>query len=256
MNENYVVPAIEKAHNILMLIANSKDNTLKLSDIVSELKYNKSTVFSLLNSMEKFRWIVKNDDATYNIGSTLGRWGTEFFREFNIKDAFDREAKKLAEEINYTIQLSILDGQDIVYLSRQDASNQPYQMKTYPGLRLPAYAPAMGKILLCKFSKEELIDFYGENLESISISTVKTVSDLCKQIEFYQENGFIVEREETVLGFTCIAVPIFNDTNEVIAAMSTTLTVAEVDRGLDLSAIIIKLKEMSKRISFQLGYNV
>jgi len=255
MNKDYVVPAIEKAHNILMLIANSKDKELRLTDIVSALNYNKSTVFLLLSSMEQFRWVVKNDNATYNIGSTLGRWGAEFFRKFNIKDVFDKEAQELAEEINQTIQLSILDGQDIVYLSIQNA-HQSFQIKTYPGLRVPAYATAMGKVLLFKFSDKELINFYGKKLEPLTIATVKTVPDLCKQIQSYHVNGYIIEREETILGFTCLAVPIFNDKHEVIAAMSVTLTIAEADRILDLSAIIIKLKEMSKRISSQLGNQI
>lgn len=252
--KNYVVPAVEKAHHILMLLANNKDRELKLTDIVSELKYNKSTVFSLLGSMEQLRWVVKNGNATYDIGSTIGRLGMEFFRKFNIKTVFDKEVKELVREINQTMQLSILDGKDIIYLSKQDA-NQPFQIMTYPGLRIPAYVTAMGKILLSKFSEQELIDFYGEKLEPLTMATVKTVADLYKQIQFYHVNGYIIEREETVLGFTCLAVPIFNDKHEVIAAMSTTLTIAEADRSLDLAAIGVKLQEMSKRISYQLGYH-
>lgn len=255
MNKNYIVPAIEKAHHILMLIADSKDKGLKLTDIVSKLNYNKSTVFSLLTSMEQFNWVVKNDDATYDIGSTLGRWGTEFFRNFNIRDVFDQEAKALANEINQTIQLSVLDGQDIIYLSKQ-SGNQSFQIMTYPGLRVKAYATAMGKILLSKFSCTELADLYGEKLEPLTMATVQNIRDLWKQIESYHANGYIIEREETMLGFVCLAVPIFNDKYEIIAATSTTLTATEADRILNLESISVKMKEVSKRISFQLGYKI
>lgn len=254
MNKEYVVPALEKAHSILMLIA-SKGNELKLTDIVSALKYNKSTVFSLLTSMEQFKWVIKNSNSTYSIGSTLGRWGAEFFRNFNIKDFFDEEAIELAKEIQQTIQLSVLNGKDIIYLSKQ-SGNPAFEILTYPGLRIPAYATAMGKVLLTKFTEQELVNLYGDNLEPLTIATVKTVNDLCKQIQFYNKNGYIVEREETILGFVCFAVPIFDDKHEIIAAMSTTLTVSETTDKIDLEFIIAKLKETSNKITLKLSSHI
>ncbi|MDR1703009.1 MAG: IclR family transcriptional regulator [Sporomusaceae bacterium] len=248
MNKTYLVPALEKAHHILMLIADSKEKRLKLTDLVLKLNYNKSTVFSLLSSMEQFKWIVKNEDLTYSIGSTLGRWGVEFFRNFNIREIFDQEAKPLANEINQTIQLSILDGQDIIYLSKQNG-NQSFKITTYPGLRVKAYAPAMGKVLLSRFSYQELSELYEEKFEPLTIATVRNVHDLWQQIEDYHTKGYIIEREETILGFVCLAVPIFNDRRKIIAAMSTTLTTTEADKTLDLELICEKMKAVSKKIS-------
>lgn len=68
MEKKYWVPALDKATRILELIAENP-HQLKLIDLSRRLDINKSSMFSLLHTMEELRWISKDKGDTYALSS-------------------------------------------------------------------------------------------------------------------------------------------------------------------------------------------
>lgn len=251
MDRKYWVPAVERATSVLNLIAQQQAK-LKLMDIAKRLDVNKSSMFCLLNTMCTLGWVVKNQDDTYSLGGFVGVMGATYLSQFDILRFFNLEAKFSVSKINEPIQLSILDGRDIVYLGKYDA-NKPVILSSFPGLRFPAYATAMGKVHLSSFSYEQLMELYPEyNLAPKTDYTVKNVDELWRQIEAFNNDGYIFESQEAVMGFSCIAVPIYNHEKKIIAAISATLF--ETERGSKHEAVLNELLALSRRLSAHAGY--
>lgn len=222
MDKKYWVPSIEKVDNIIKLIA-KHPSKYRLIDISRELELNKSSAYSILFTLETLKWIAKEKDGTFSLGIMLGMIGSQYFEQFNIVDIFYDEAPIIVEEINETVQMSILDSSDIVYIGKIE-NNSHINLATSPGSILPAHATAMGKVHLSQYSFDEIREIYKKNeLNKQTSSTVDSIEKLWNQIEDIQNQGYIWEMQESIEGFVCVAAPIKNSHNNIIAAISITM---------------------------------
>lgn len=252
MEQKYWVPALERATGVLNLISKQQAK-LKLMDIAKTLDINKSTLFSLLHTMCSLGWVNKNQDDTYSLGSLIGAMGATYLSQFDILKFFNLEAKATVAKINETVQLSILDERDIVYLGKQDAS-RPIILATFPGMRLPAYVTAMGKVHLSNYNYEQLLHLYPEyHLTPRTAYTVSDVDALWEQIKAFHREGYIFESQEAMVGFSCMAVPVYNHEKRIIAAISATLI--ETERGSKHDDVLVELLALSRRLSQHAGYS-
>ena len=246
MTKKYWVPAIERT-NLVLSIISEEPRKLKLMEISEISNINKSSLFSILNTLEELGWVYKEIDHTYSLGAKLGLLSSKYIQQFDLPKVFDREAEKSMRKIGETIQLSILEGNEIIYIAKKEGLAR-VRVASEPGMRFPAHATAMGKVMLSKYSKEELENIYSKkNFERFTSYTVENINDLVTQIEYLKATGYIIENQEAVKGFTCIAAPIFNERNEIIAAVSITM---DKDNWINKSSvckeeIIILAKSLS-----------
>jgi IclR family KDG regulon transcriptional repressor len=194
LSNKYWIPSIERVDKILKLISNSPKK-YRLIDISNELSINKSSVYSILKTLESLQWIVKEKDGTFSLGIVLGMFGSQYSNQFNIVDLFNEEVSIILEEINETVQMSTLNLKDIVYIAKKE-NNSPVKLATSPGSTLPAHATAMGKVHLSQYSLEELKDLYQNNiLFKQTPYTVETIEELWKQLQSIKKDGFIWEKQ-------------------------------------------------------------
>lgn len=220
--KRYWVPALERADLILTLIA-YEPACYRLIDLSKQLGVNKSSMFTLLHTMESLGWLVREKDDTYSLGSTFGAMGAAYFRQFNLLKFFHMEAPASAQRVGETIQLAILEGRDIIYLAKEE-SPAPIRVATDPGMRFPAHATSLGKALLTQFSYEQIKDLFPEpQLEAKTPYTITQPDQLWSQIQQIYEQGYAIDEQEAVPGFFCIAAPILNHRNQITAAVSFTM---------------------------------
>jgi DNA-binding IclR family transcriptional regulator len=223
MDKKYWVPALEKANHVLQTIA-EEPSALKLIDISKKLGINKSSLFSLLATMEALEWVVREKDATYSLGSKLGLLGNVFFKQFTLIDRFKKEASVTKHVIQETIQLAKLEQHEVLYLAKEEMPSQ-VKLTSEPGMKLPAHSTALGKALLAWLPEQELPErFPQEMLEPLLTPyTVKTRQELVEHLNQVRESGFAFDLQEAVVGFCCVAAPVRNAQGEVIAAISCSM---------------------------------
>ncbi|NOU95777.1 helix-turn-helix domain-containing protein [Paenibacillus sp. LMG 31456] len=219
MDRKYWVPALEKAHAVTRLVA-EEPGQLKLTDLCKRLEISKSSMFSLLQTMEALHWLARDRSDTYTLGMHFGMMGSAFFRQFDLIDAFRKEAPAYMREVNESIQLASLEGKEIVYMAKEAAPSL-VQMVSGPGTRLPAHATGLGKMLLSALDETQLGLLYTEDsLSSLTPFTLRTKQELLKQLAAIRQQGYALDLQEGVMGFNCIAVPIYQSGNKMIAAIS------------------------------------
>jgi len=117
MDKKYWVPALEKANSIIRLIAEEPDK-LKLSDLCRRLEISKSSMFSLLQTMEALDWISRNSSDAYTLGLHYGLMWNAYFQQYDLIDSFRKEAPAYMKLLNESIQLARLEDRDIFYLAK------------------------------------------------------------------------------------------------------------------------------------------
>jgi IclR family transcriptional regulator, KDG regulon repressor len=222
LSEKYWVPAIERTDLVIGLIA-KEPGKHRLIDLSKALNINKSTMFSMLNTLETLGWIDKENGDTYSLGPILGGFSAAYFRKFNLIELFHKEAAKSVSIIGETIQMGTLHGTNIVYIAKEENDSR-VRLVTDPGMQFPAHATAIGKIQLTQYSYEEIQELYvTKELGRITPNTVNNVDDLWMQIKEGKKNGYVCEEQEASLGFYCVAAPIYNQNNKLTHGISFTM---------------------------------
>lgn len=224
MEQKYSVPALDRSDAVLSLLID-EPYRWRLSDLSKKLDISKSTMYSLLITMERLKWVSRDRNETYAIGSALGRYGSAFFRQYDLIEEFRRLADPVMRQLQESVQLAVLEGNQVLYLAKVEAAT-PVQMVSGPGVRFPAHATGLGKALLSATSAEQLYELFPvETLQKITVHTIGSREALIEEIEQGRHAGFTTDIQEGVMGFCCVAAPIKKRNGEIIAAVSCSMPI-------------------------------
>jgi IclR family pca regulon transcriptional regulator len=152
--------------------------------------------------------------------SSLSRW--------EIAQPFMED---LAAEVRETCSAATLDLPDIVFVARVP-SRRITMMSLDVGSRLPAYATAMGRVLLAGLSEEELAaQLAATPLEPLTHRTTTDPARLRSIVAAVREQGFSLVDEELELGPRSLSVPLRAADGGTLAALNLCAASARVSVG-------------------------
>ncbi|HZG57983.1 IclR family transcriptional regulator [Paenibacillus sp.] len=222
MDSKYRVPALEKADAVLQAVSEAPYR-LRLIDLSVKLGIHKSSLYSLLLTMESLQWVAKDGADTYALGPGLGRLGSMYANSHDLIGAFGREAARVADTLGEALQLGRLEGTEVLYLAKREVPS-PIRLASGPGMKFPAHATGLGKALLSGLPPERLRALYAAaELTPLTPQTIASREALFAEVEEAARNGFAEDREESVIGFCCVAAPIKNGEGETVAAVSCSM---------------------------------
>ncbi|WP_329553472.1 IclR family transcriptional regulator domain-containing protein [Streptomyces sp. NBC_00696] len=136
----------------------------------------------------------------------------------------------LAARIHEPASLAILVGDDVQYTARV-ATSRVMSVNIAVGTRLPAYATALGRVLLADAPPRE------HELRALTPRTLTDPAALTAALETVRTQGYALVDEELEAGLRSIAVPVRDRRGRVVAALNTAThvtgrTVAEYVRDV------------------------
>ncbi|MGF1664319.1 MAG: IclR family transcriptional regulator C-terminal domain-containing protein [Kineosporiaceae bacterium] len=145
--------------------------------------------------------------------------------------------ERLTEQVGESSSVSVLDGDDIVYVARV-AIHKIMTVAISVGTRFPAYATSMGRVLLADLEPARLADYLARvSPESLTPRTVTDPARLRAILEEVRAQGHALVDQELEAGLRSVAVPVRDRAGAVVAAMNVS---APVTRG-DAAAIRAEL---------------
>ena len=221
METKYTVDTIQKGINVLNLF--KTHSKLSFTDIQKALKYNKSTLFRILYTLEKNQYLLKDKHGRYELGLNIFILGNQLSRIGKLKKGSEVYLRELAEETNLTSHIGILEGMQVLIIEKYDPSNSSIKMVSRVGRPVPAHCTGLGKALLSYSPRkivEKIIKNYG--LQSYTVNTITQVDKFFTELEKIKEQGYAIDNSEHEKHIHCIALPILNEFNELEAAISIT----------------------------------
>lgn len=247
LDRKYWVPALERADLILKAIS-KQPGEQKMTELCDETGINKSSMFSLLRTMETLLWVSKDKKEAYSLGVGVAYYNTVFNeshkQNFNLVEHFLKKSADSVKIISETFQLSILDRSDVVYLAKQEGPSL-VKLESSPGMRFPAHATAMGKMMLSWLPTEELERrFPNRILSQLTTHTITDWDEFMANLAAIRIHGYAVDQEEIIKGICCVAAPILDASGNVVAAVSTSmLQHAYIDKQESAIQEVMKLAE-------------
>ncbi|GAB7389180.1 IclR family transcriptional regulator [Bacillaceae bacterium] len=244
--------SVHNAMRILKQFSNEKPE-LGISELSMRLGLAKSTVFRLIRTLTE-AGLVEQDKYShkYRLGLTAFELGFLVYHKLEIRAVALPLLEKLMKSVRQVVRLGVYDKGGVIYLCKRAPENEVTISKI--GNRVPAYCTAVGKVLLAHQSEEEIERVLGEKLKAYTSRTITDPETLRAQLKEIKQTGYAITNEELRKGICSVAVPVYNDLDEVIAAISITGSKSHF-YPLQIQNYIQEMRMYSRLITERLGVN-
>lgn len=166
---------------------------------------------------------VRTDGKHYWLTPRVLRLGLSYLSSLPYWRQAQLALEELCGHIGQSCALSVLDGEDIVYIQRQHAK-RILPISPSLGSRLPAHAVSMGRVLLASLPDVELAAYLQQaTFKKLTNSTLIDPAILESKIRQAREDGYAwIDREldESICG---LAVPVRDKDGATIASINVSL---------------------------------
>lgn len=244
---------IMRTIDILELLAKNKEG-YSLTDISKMLNVPKSSVFDIIKTLVYRHMVVENHQSStikYKIGLQSFLIGSSFLSHIDIVDVAREELILLANKMNATTFMAVLDDYKIAYIYKYESQNSIITTANI-GTRGSLHSTGLGKVLMA-FSSQDTFDncLKQMSFEPYTPYTITSIEDYLKEINKVKRQGYALDNRENSNYQFCAAAPIRNHQGDVIAAISCS---GLYDEFMNLDDLGIIVKDVADKISAKLGY--
>lgn len=194
------------------------ESELSLTDLATRTGLPKSSTHRFVNALAKHGLMTASGDGRYRLGIRLWELGAAAVDVRLPLRMIESYAERVAADWDETCHVGILDGTDVVYVSRV-AGTKAVAVQTSLGQRVPAHATATGMALLSGHSPDFIRKRFAEPLHQFGPRTPGTVDELCQRAEEGRERGYVVNYQGWQADLCGVAAPILDRTDTAIASI-------------------------------------
>ncbi len=222
---NYNVKSLIKSVKLLeALIEGGEMSIQELSNIS---RMGKSSVHRILGTFKAMGYVAqKPDDGKYFATIKMFELGNRVAGRITIRNTARPYMEELFEKCRETVNLAILDKNEIVYLDKI-TTEEPLRIDLEIGRRVPAYCSGLGKVFMA-FTRD--YDPDGIKFVPHTPSTITSVEVLREELASVRKRGYAVDNEEYIKGLICLAVPVQNPKGDIVAALSIAMPSIRLDQ--------------------------
>ena len=245
--------SLQKALRILLYMGQNGPE-MGITQLASALSLNKTTVYRLLNAMQKFDVIEKSPGTDrYRLGLKLHELGSRAVESRTLRSEAHRHLEELAHVSHESVSLAVPASGGIMCLDRVDAMHTMIGMRTPVGAKFPAHCTAAGKAVLAHLPEEEIDVILAANaLTRFTPSTITRVTDLKDALRQIVQRGYARDDQELERGLSGVAAPVRTPEGNVIGAVGMAGPTTRF-RGKELARKIALTRETARKIAACLG---
>jgi DNA-binding IclR family transcriptional regulator len=234
---------------LALLSAFGTDDALGVTELARRTGLSKSTAHRLLAVLEQWS-LVDRQGAQYCLGTRLFELGNQVAhrRAPSLRDVALPYLEDLYELTHETVHLAVLDRTDVLYVEKLYGHNYATSPSKIGG-RMPAYCAGLGKAILAFSSPALVRQVIAEGLRARTPYTIVVPSLLIEELQEIRRAGVAFDREEVILGLTCIAAPVLDADGNAIAAIS----VSGATRRFDPRPMARAVREAADAVGRQLS---
>ncbi|SDK86814.1 IclR family transcriptional regulator [Natronincola ferrireducens] len=250
---NYIKSVI-KALDILEVL--DKEKELGISELSEKLNWDKSTVHRLVSTLKLKGYVVQSPTSPkYSNSFKLFEMGNNVVEKLGLRRQAQPFLEELLSKTHETVNLAIQDGPYIIYIDKIE-SPATIKVDLSIGKRLPIYCTGLGKAMLAFMPQETVTNLLKDQVfYPYTPKTVKSLSQLMEELTEIRRLGYSIDDEEYVADLKCIAAPIRNYHNQVVAAISIAVPKYRYDEGAENIGYVELVKTVCEKFSRELGCN-
>jgi len=196
---------------------------------------------------------VGSDGRLFSLRPRVLELGYSYLSSLPVWEVAKPHLEELADKVRETTSASVLDGTEIVFVARVE-TKRIMALTLGVGSRLPAWATAMGRVLLADMAPAQLDDYFTRvRLEPLSTRTVTDEAELRGIIEQARIQGWTLVDQEVEEGVRSLAVPIRTPDGRAAAALTVCSHAFRVSVERIMDEFLPLVMETSKRITDEIA---
>jgi DNA-binding IclR family transcriptional regulator len=237
----------------LLKVFSEDEVNIGISALAKRLGIAKSTAHRLAATLVAEGMLEQAEEqGKYRLGVGLFRLGALVRRRMEVSNEARPYLYALRETINESVHLAILDGVEVMYVYHLESSHA-LRARSDLGVRKPAHSTAEGQAILA-FQPQEAIDrVVAAGLTAYTPKTVTSPERFLKALAAVRQRGCAIEDEESEIGMVCVAAPIRDDSNAVVAAVGVAGPVTRLSKKA-VAGVLPHVIATAEQISERLGH--
>ena len=250
LRDKTAIQVIDRMMSLLDALA-AKSEPVALKDLANATGLHPSTAHRILNDMVVGRFVDRAETpGAYRLGMRLLELGNLVKARLSVREAALEPMRELHRKTGQTVNLSVRQGDEIVYIDRSYSERSGMQVVRAIGGRAPLHLTSSGKLFLA-FDDSRLVRAYASRtgLAGHTRNSITEVAKLERELATVRSHGYARDNEELELGVRCIAAGVRDDSGRLVAGLSVS---APAERMRD--EWISDLLATASRISSGLGH--
>ena len=244
------IQVIERMVSLLDALAEQPDS-VSLKDLSARTGLHPSTAHRILNDLVTARFVDRGEPGAYQVGMRLLELGNLVKARLNVRDAAMGPMRELHRATGQPVNLSIRQGDEIVYVERAVSERSGMQVVRAVGGRAPLHLTSVGKLFLAVDDPKNVRAYATRTgLAGHTRNSITELARLERELALVRARGYARDNEELELGVRCIAAGIRDDGGKLVAGLSISAPADFVqDDWIDL------LCKTAAQISAALGFD-
>jgi DNA-binding IclR family transcriptional regulator len=243
------IQVLERAFGLLELLASQPD-PISLKDISERTGLHPSTAHRILNDLTIGRFVDRPQAGTYRLGMRLLELGNLVKARLDVREASLAPMRELHKVTHQPVNLSMRQGDEIVYVERTYSERSGMQVVRAVGGRAPLHLTSVGKLFLAHEDPARVRAYaMRTGLTGHTRNSITDAARLDRELAAVRASGVARDDEELELGVRCMAAGIFDDQGQLLAGLSVSAPADRLEESW-----LERVKATAEQISASLGY--
>jgi DNA-binding IclR family transcriptional regulator len=243
------IQVLERAFALLDVLA-ARREPVSLKEIGELTGLHPSTAHRILNDLTIGRLVDRPAAGSYRLGMRLLELGNLVKARLDVREAALGPMRELHKLTHQPVNLSVRQGDEIVYVERAYSERSGMQVVRAIGGRAPLHLTSVGKLFLAHDDPQRVRAYATRTgLAGHTRNSITELPRLERELATVRAHGVARDDEELELGVRCMAAGIFDDQGSLVAGLSLSSPAERLDETwLD------KVRATAARISAALGH--
>jgi len=215
------VQSLERALTLLDALAEMPDGAT-LKAISEKTNLNKSTAHRLLHTLIAFGYVQQEEEnEKYFLGLKLLHLSNTLIEGMDVHSVARPYLKELCDKTGESVHLTVRNGPFAVYVDKFQSNTNSIRMFSQVGKAIPLYCSASGKIFLAWMEKQKAeVLLQAQPMHAFTKNTIVDFNTLFLQLSKVHEQGYAIDWFEHEENIYCVAAPLFDRNQRIVAAIS------------------------------------
>lgn len=229
-SSRYFLKSLAKGMHVLQILADSQE-PLGLVELSRRAETNNATVTRICYTLAEMGYVRRDRQRRFQLTPQLLALGYASMSSMSWRQVAQHYLERLAEETGETVNLSVLQGSELMYLVRINNTGRILPFDLQLGSRLPLHCTSMGKSLLAFLEKEELDAILADcEFTALTHRTISSEGEFRRELARVKRQGYALNDEELSVGLRSVSAPIMDSEGRAIAALNIAVPTRRVSR--------------------------
>jgi DNA-binding IclR family transcriptional regulator len=243
------IQVIGRAFALLDVLAAHTD-PVPLKELSARTGLHPSTAHRILNDLTEGRYVDRPEAGSYRLGMRLLELGNLVKARLDVRDAAIGPMRELHKLTHQPVNLSVRQGDEIVYIERTYSERSGMQVVRAVGGRAPLHLTSVGKLFLAHDDAQRVRSYATRTgLAGHTRNSLTDLASLERELDKVRKQRVARDDEELELGVRCMAAGIYDDQGKLVAGLSVSAPADRLEESW-----VDRVKATATQISLALGH--